>query len=32
MAIFKGEGEHGDTRGNAPGSRWCAYNAIVEYQ
>ena len=32
MAIFRGEGEHGDTRGNAPGSRWCAYNAIVEYQ
>jgi phage/plasmid-like protein (TIGR03299 family) len=32
MAIFAGEGENGDTRGNAPGTKWCAYNAIVEYQ
>jgi uncharacterized protein DUF932 len=22
---------HGDTVGNAPGSKWCAWNAIVEF-
>ena len=27
MAIFR----HGDTLGNAPGSKWCAWNAIVEF-
>jgi phage/plasmid-like protein (TIGR03299 family) len=32
MAIFNGEGSAGDTRGNAPGTKWCAYNAVVEYQ
>lgn len=32
VAIFRGQGPQGDTTGNAPGSRWCAYNAIVEYQ
>jgi hypothetical protein len=26
MAVFA----HGDTVGNAPGSKWCAWNAIVE--
>jgi aminopeptidase N len=32
LAIFRGEGAQGDTTGNAPGSKWCAYNAVVEYQ
>ena len=27
MAIFR----HGDTVGSAPGSKWCAWNAIVEF-
>jgi hypothetical protein len=27
MAIFR----HADTVGNAPGSKWCAWNAIVEH-
>ena len=27
MAIFR----DGDTIGNAPGSKWCAWNAIAEY-
>ena len=27
MAIFR----HGDTRGNAPASKWCAWNAIAEF-
>jgi uncharacterized protein DUF932 len=27
IAIFR----HGDTVGNAPGSKWCAWNAIVEH-
>lgn len=31
MGIFKGEGAKGDTRGNAGGSYWGLYNAIVEY-
>lgn len=31
MSFFKGEGPAGDTRGNAPESKWCALNAIVEY-
>jgi hypothetical protein len=31
MAIFLGHGHAGDTRGNAPGSKWCAANAIAEY-
>jgi hypothetical protein len=26
MAVFT----NGDTVGNAPGSRWCAWNALVE--
>jgi len=32
MAIFKGEGQGGDTRGNAPGTKWCALNAVLEYR
>lgn len=31
MAIFKGEGKSGDTSGNAPGSWWSLFNAMVEY-
>jgi hypothetical protein len=31
MAIFHGQGQAGDTRGSAPGSKWCAANAIAEY-
>ena len=31
MAIYRGEGINGDTTGNAPGSKWCAANAIAEY-
>jgi hypothetical protein len=30
FAIFR-EGEAGDTRGAAPGSKWCAANAIAEH-
>lgn len=29
--IFNGNGPDGDTRGNAPGTRWTAYNAVGEY-
>jgi phage/plasmid-like protein (TIGR03299 family) len=29
--IFAGQGEEGDTRGNAPGTAWTAYNTITEY-
>jgi hypothetical protein len=31
MAIFRREGSAGDTRGGAPGTKWCAANAIAEY-
>jgi len=31
MAIYRGEGINGDTTGNAPGTKWCAANAIAEY-
>jgi phage/plasmid-like protein (TIGR03299 family) len=31
IAIFRGQGAAGDTRGAAPGSKWCAANAIAEY-
>lgn len=31
MSLFKGEGPAGDTRGNAPDTKWCAVNAVVEY-
>jgi phage/plasmid-like protein (TIGR03299 family) len=31
MAIFLGQGEVGDTRGQAPGTKWCAVNAIAEH-
>jgi phage/plasmid-like protein (TIGR03299 family) len=31
IAIFRGQGGAGDTRGAAPGSKWCAANAIAEY-
>lgn len=29
--IFLGKGQAGDTTGNAPGTKWCAYNAVTEY-
>ncbi len=32
MAIFLGQGAHPETQGNAPGSKWCAFNAITEYE
>lgn len=31
LANFAGRGEHGDTRGNAPGTKWTAFNAVAEY-
>jgi Domain of unknown function (DUF932) len=31
MAIFLRQGLAGDTRGQAPGTKWCAVNAIAEY-
>ena len=31
MAIFLGQGEAGDTRGQSPGTKWCAANAIAEW-
>jgi len=31
LAIFRGQGSAGDTRGSAPGTKWCAANAIAEY-
>ncbi len=31
IAVFLGQGQVGDTRGAAPGSKWCAANAIAEY-
>jgi phage/plasmid-like protein (TIGR03299 family) len=31
LAIFLGHGEVGDTRGSAPGTKWCAVNAIGEW-
>jgi phage/plasmid-like protein (TIGR03299 family) len=31
MAIFRGEGAHAKTQGNAPGTKWCAWNAVTEY-
>jgi hypothetical protein len=35
LAIFRGDTSHEkvdiDTTGNAPGTKWCAYNALVEY-
>jgi phage/plasmid-like protein (TIGR03299 family) len=31
MAIFLGQGGSGDTRGEAPGTKWCAANAICEW-
>ena len=31
MANFLGQGEAGDTRGCAPGTKWCAANAIAEW-
>jgi hypothetical protein len=30
-AIFTGNGPDGDTRGNAPGTKWTAYNAVAEW-
>jgi Domain of unknown function (DUF932) len=31
MAVFLGQGAAGDTRGSAPGTKWCAVNAIAEF-
>ena len=31
MAVFLGQGVTGDTRGQAPGTKWCAVNAIAEW-
>jgi hypothetical protein len=31
LAIFLGQGQAADTRGSAPGSKWCAVNAIAEH-
>jgi phage/plasmid-like protein (TIGR03299 family) len=31
LSIFNGHGVRGDTTGNAPGTKWCAANAIAEY-
>lgn len=31
LSIWNGMGEDGDTRGNAPGTAWTAYNAVAEY-
>lgn len=31
MRIFKGEGRDGDTRGNAPDTLWCLFNAVTEW-
>jgi phage/plasmid-like protein (TIGR03299 family) len=31
MAVFLGQGVTGDTRGQAPGTNWCAVNAIAEW-
>jgi hypothetical protein len=30
LAIFASRGIAGDTTGNCPGTKWCAWNAIVE--
>lgn len=29
-AVFAGRGVVGDTTGNSPASKWCAWNAIAE--
>jgi len=31
MSIFEGLNPNGDTRGNSPGTKWCAANAVAEY-
>ena len=31
MAVCLGQGQASDTRGQAPGSKWCAVNAIAEH-
>lgn len=31
VSTFLNGGPDGDTRGNAPGSKWCAVNAVAEY-
>lgn len=31
LNVFGGEGPEGDTSGNSPGTKWCAWNAIAEY-
>jgi len=31
LNIWNGQGEQGDTRGNSPGTKWTAYNAVAEY-
>ena len=30
--IFRGEPPYGDTVGNAPGTAWCAWNAVTEWR
>lgn len=31
MGLYEGKGYYGDTTGNAPGTKWCAANAVGEY-
>lgn len=31
MSIYKGEGQQGDTRGEAPGTAWTLFNAVAEH-
>ena len=31
LSIFRGRGAAGDTSGNAPGSKWTAFNALAEH-
>jgi phage/plasmid-like protein (TIGR03299 family) len=31
LAVFRGRGAAGDTTGNSPGTKWVAFNAIVEH-
>jgi hypothetical protein len=31
LSIFHGNGPAGDTAGNSPGTKWCAWNAVAEH-
>jgi len=31
LSIFRGQGLAGDTTGNSPGTKWTAFNAVVEH-